>query len=156
MAHLRQQKIRLPPDYNFAWGRSFYLCQWLDVVWQNCFLLYCYFVHAEEGRTAACRLPQLARDFIEGSYTRDVTTDEFLRVKAVFEDKESIGNPSSARLMDDRTGFSLGFFLDVNIYAVVEGESDARGRGLYTSATSGITIRLNYDGRHYDNQGHLP
>lgn len=154
MAHLRQQRIKLPPDYNFAWGRSLDLCKWLDEMWQRCFKVYCYLVH-KEGRVAASRLPQL-RDFVKVSYTRDMATDEFHRVKTVYDDDGSIGNPSSARLMDDRTGFSLGYLLDVNIYAVVEGESDARGRGLYTSATSGITVRLNYDGRHYDNQGHLP
>ena len=154
VAHLRQQRIKLPPDYNFAWGRSLDLCKWLDEMWQRCFKVYCYLVH-KEGRVAACKLPQL-RDFVKVNYTRDMATDEFHRVKAVFDDDGSIGNPSSARLMDDRTGFSLGYLLDVNIYAVVEGESDARGRGVYTSATSGITVRLNYDGRHYDNQGHLP
>mmetsp|Transcript_21307 Transcript_21307/g.61120 ORF Transcript_21307/g.61120 Transcript_21307/m.61120 type:complete len:723 (-) Transcript_21307:311-2479(-) len=164
MAYLRQQGIELPPDYDFAWGGSKELLKWIDELWQECFSRYLSLVHTVEARLAARRLPvgHSDRDFVEVNYITDMAddaTDDFDRfshVNEVFNDIGSIGNPSSDRLMDRRTGFVLGSLLNINIYAVVQGESDAQGRGVHTEATSGITIRLNYDGQHYDNQGHLP
>ena len=153
---LFRQGLSLPPDVNFAWGGSRDLRKWLDELWQDCFSKYLRLIISEEIRQDAnSSLSLISAEDIKRTQSGElVYTGECERIREkIYKNTRTIGNPSSDRLMDERIGYVIGSILDVNIYAIQQGQDP---QPFYGVATSGITVTLNFDGRHFDIQGHQP
>ena len=154
LLHLRG--ISLPPNFHFAWGQSRVLCVWLDELWQKCFSEYLRLIISEKTQSDVnSPLALISSGDIERNKSgRLVHTGECERIqKEIFANTSTIGNKISGRLMDERTGYVIGSLLNVNIDAIQQGRDP---QPFYEVATSEITVSLNYDGRHFDIQGHQP